>query len=362
MHDSALFIAVLLASAVEAVEATTIVLAAGTARNWRSALYGTGSALLVLAAIIGVAGPAISFLPINDLRLVVGGLLLVFGLQWIRKAILRGSGYKALHDEDAIFRRELAAAKSAGRESHGRVEDWYAFTLSFKGVLLEGLEVVFIVLTFGTIQHNVGLASLAAVIAVVLVAVAGYAVRKPLARVPENTMKFVVGIMLTSFGIFWGAEGAGAVWPGADAALLGVVAVVVVVSLGLVAVLRSLRRRRDGVFVPTAGTASAGQGSEPGPTRAGAVSISPDPPQHSEPAGSGDRPRRSAADRVVAFGAFWYGFVFGDDWQVTVGIILAFALTFWLSTAGMVSWWLTPTVVLLAILPYGLMRAVRKQR
>ena len=362
MHDSALFIAVLLASAVEAVEATTIVLAAGTARDWRSALYGTGSALLVLAAIIGIAGPAISFLPINDLRLVVGGLLLVFGLQWIRKAILRGSGYKALHDEDAIFRRELAAAKSAGRQSRGRVEDWYAFTLSFKGVLLEGLEVVFIVLTFGTIQHNVGLASLAAVIAVVLVAVAGYAVRKPLARVPENTMKFVVGIMLTSFGIFWGAEGAGAVWPGADAALLGVVAVVAVVSLGLVVLLRNHRRRREVVFVPTAGTASAGHGPESGPTRADAVSLSPDPPQHPEPVDSGDRPRRSVADRVVAFGAFWYDFVFGDDWQVTVGIVVALALTGWLSAANVVSWWLMPVVVLLLVLPYSLGRAIRAGR
>ncbi len=362
MHDSALFIAVLLASAVEAVEATTIVLAAGTARDWRSALYGTGSALLVLAAIIGIAGPAISFLPINDLRLVVGGLLLVFGLQWLRKAILRGSGYKALHDEDAIFRRELAAAKSAGRQSRGRVEDWYAFTLSFKGVLLEGLEVVFIVLTFGTIQHNVGLASLAAVIAVVLVAIAGYAVREPLARVPENTMKFVVGIMLTSFGIFWGAEGAGAVWPGADAALLAVVAVVAVVSLGLVAILRNRRRRRDVVSVLTAGTAAAGLSSESGPARADTVSISPDPPQHPEPAGSGDRPRRSAVDRVVAFGAFWYGFVFGDDWQVTVGIVVALALTGWLSAANVVSWWLMPVVVLLLVLPYSLGRAIRAGR
>ncbi len=360
MHDSALFIAVLLASAVEAVEATTIVLAAGTARDWRSALFGTGSALVVLAAIIGLAGPAISFLPINDLRLVVGGLLLVFGLQWIRKAILRGSGYKALHDENAIFRKELAAAKSAGHQSRGGVEDWYAFTLSFKGVLLEGLEVVFIVLTFGTIQHNVGLASLAAVIAVVLVAFAGFAVRKPLARVPENTMKFVVGVMLTSFGIFWGAEGAGAQWPGADAALLVVVGCVALVSLSLIVLLRTLRRRREPLVVPV-DTAAGGRSSEAGSPGVEAEGVSRDASLHSEAAHSGDRPRRSAADRLVAFGAFWYDFIFGDDWQVTVGIVIAFALTFWLSTAGIVSWWLTPTAVLLVLLPYGLMRAVRNR-
>jgi len=153
MSGLALFIAVFLACAVEAVEATTIVLAAGTARDWKSALLGTGGGLGVLIVIIGVFGNSISALPINSLRLFVGGLLLVFGLQWIRKAILRASGYKSLHDEDLIFQEELAAAKAAKAGKRFGVADWYAFTLSFKGVLLEGLEVAFIVLTFGTIQH-----------------------------------------------------------------------------------------------------------------------------------------------------------------------------------------------------------------
>lgn len=238
MTHGALFFAVFLACAVEAVEATTIVLAAGTAREWRSTVIGLLSALIVLGGLIAVLGPAVSSIPLRGLRLVVGALLLVFGLQWLRKAILRASGFKALHNEDQIFADEVAAAESAPRQRRGFVGDWYAFALSFKGVLLEGLEVVFIALTFGTNDHNVGLASIAAVAAVLVVGGAGFAVRAPLARVPENAMKFVVGVMLTSFGVFWGTEGAGATWPGNDAALPVVVAVVVVFAVGQVAMLR----------------------------------------------------------------------------------------------------------------------------
>jgi len=236
----ALFIAVFLACAVEAVEAVTIVLAAGTARDWRSALMGVGAALVTLAVVVGALGPAVSIIPLRGLRLVVGGLLLVFGLQWLRKSILRSSGYKALHDEDLIFRGQVAEAQNAPQQRRRGVSDWYSFTLSFKGVVLEGLEVAFIVLTFGANQHNIALAALAALAAVVVV-VAGVVVRAPLARVPENTMKFVVGVMLTAFGIFWGAEGAGADWPGADAALLVLVPVVAAFALTMVAL---LRRRR----------------------------------------------------------------------------------------------------------------------
>jgi uncharacterized membrane protein len=238
VSGGALFLAVFLACAVEAVEATTIVLAAGTARDWRSAIAGLFSALVTLAVLIAALGPALSAVPLQGLRLVVGGLLLVFGLQWLRKAILRASGHKALHDEDRIYAEELAAAQAAPRERRGRVSDWYAFTLSFKGVVLEGLEVVFIALTFGTNDHNLPLASLAAVAAVIVVAAIGIAVRAPLARVPENSMKFVVGVMLTAFGTFWGAEGADARWPGSDGALPILVAAIAVFALGLVALLR----------------------------------------------------------------------------------------------------------------------------
>lgn len=238
MSGGALFLAVFLACAVEAVEALTIVLAAGTGRDWRSAIIGVVAGVVVLALIVAVLGPAVTAMPLGGLRLVVGGLLLIFGLQWLRKAILRASGLKALHDEDAIYAAELAAAQAAPAGRRGMVADWYSFTLSFKGVVLEGLEVVFIALTFGANQHNIPLAAVAALAAVLVVTIAGIAVRAPLARVPENAMKLVVGIMLISFGIFWGAEGAGAVWPGADAALLVIVPAVAVFALALVAWLR----------------------------------------------------------------------------------------------------------------------------
>jgi len=243
---AALFLAVFLACAVEAVEATTIVLAAGTSRDWRSALQGTGAGLVVLAIVIAALGPAVSAIPLGGLRLVVGAILLVFGLQWLRKAILRASGYKALHDEDEIFRAEVARAQDAAADGRAGVADWYAFTLSFKGVVLEGLEVAFIALTFGSNQHDVPLAAVAAVAAVVVVAGVGVAIRAPLARVPENAMKFVVGVMLTGFGMFWSAEGAHAHWPGSDAALLWLVPAIGVFALALVGL---LRRRHDRVEV-----------------------------------------------------------------------------------------------------------------
>ena len=230
-------VSVFLACAVEAVEALTIVLAVGYTRSWRSSMTGVGVAGLVLAAVTAALGPALTSLPINALRVVVGALLLIFGLQWLRKAILRASGLKALHDEQEAYEQELASARAAGAAERGRL-DAYSFTIAFKGVLLEGLEVVFIVLTFGANQHDVGLAAAAAGLAVLLVLLAGVAVHAPLARVPENTMKFAVGVMLTSFGTFWGAEGAGAHWPGSDAALLAIVPVVLVFSLGLVLALR----------------------------------------------------------------------------------------------------------------------------
>jgi len=235
-----LVLSAFLASAVEMVEALTIVLASALARGWRSSLAGVGAATVALAAITAALGPALTAIPLNALRLAVGALLLVFGLQWLRKAILRASGFKALHDEDAIFARELADADGAERVERAGL-DWYGFVLSFKGVLLEGLEVVFIVLTFGSAQHSIPLAAVGAAGAVVLVAVIGIAVRAPLARVPENLMKFTVGVMLTTFGIFWSTEGAGAHWPGADASILGVLAFVIVVSVALVQLLKRQR-------------------------------------------------------------------------------------------------------------------------
>jgi uncharacterized membrane protein len=222
------------------VEALTIVLGVGVVRGWRSTLIGVGAAVVALAALVAALGPALRLLPIGTLRLVVGSLLLAFGLQWLRKAILRSSGYVALHDEDKAFRREREQAASAGEERRAGL-DWYAFTVAFKGVLLEGLEVVFIVISFGSAQGRLGLAAAGAGAAVVLVVVAGVLARGPLERVPENTIKFAVGLLLSSFGCFWGAEGAGVHWPGDELSLLGVIGFMAALSFLLVRVLRRQR-------------------------------------------------------------------------------------------------------------------------
>jgi uncharacterized membrane protein len=239
-----LALAVFGASAVEAVEALTIVLAAGISRGWRSAIEGTVSAVVVLAVLVAAVGvPLARYVPIDVLRVVVGGLLLVLGLNWLRKAVLRASGHKALHDEDAIFEttvRELSGPSSSAPGPGGaRVRrDATAFAVSFKGVFLEGMEVVLIVLTLGTSARHLGLAAVAAGAAVIAVALAGIVVARQLSEVPENTMKMVVGVMLTSFGVFWVGEGAGIRWPGSDLFLLAMVAIFVTFAVVATAVMR----------------------------------------------------------------------------------------------------------------------------
>jgi uncharacterized membrane protein len=229
-----------LASAVEMVEALTIVLGVGVVRGWRSPLIGVAAATITLAVLVAALGPALRLLPIQTLRFIVGALLLAFGLQWLRKAILRSSGYKPLHDEDEAFRQERDQAAAAGRKQKAGL-DWYSFTVAYKGVLLEGLEVVFIVIAFGSAQGRLGLAAAGAGAALVVVVIAGVLARGPLERVPENRIKFTVGLLLTSFGCFWGAEGAGVSWPGDDLSLLGVIGFVGALSFVLVQV---LSRRR----------------------------------------------------------------------------------------------------------------------
>ena len=232
-----LAVSVFLACAVEAVEALTIVLAMGTTRSWRSTWYGVAAATVALAIVVAIVGPALTALPLGVLRVVVGGLLLVFGLQWLRKAILRASGFKALHDEEATYLEEIEAAKQAGHEVKAGM-DWYAFTVSFKGVLLEGLEVAFIVLTFGSSHGSIPLAAAGAAAGLIVVMIAGAVARHPLSRVPENTMKFSVGIMLTGFGIFWAGEGVHVDWPGGTISLLGILAFLLLLSWGYVTLLR----------------------------------------------------------------------------------------------------------------------------
>ena len=235
MHTFLLFAAAFLACAVEMVEALTIVLAVAVTRGWRSAGWGIAAALGALASIVAALGPALAKLPIDSLRVAVGALLLVLGLQWLRKAILRASGLKALHDEEAIYEAEIALLSAEGKRP---AHDWYAFTVAFKGVFLEGLEVAFIIVTFGGAQHNVGIAVVGASASLVMVLIAGVVVHGPLTRVPENTLKFGVGVMLTSFGMFWSAEGAGVAWPGGDVALVALIGFVAAMSFAFVEILR----------------------------------------------------------------------------------------------------------------------------
>ena len=232
-----------LASAVEVVEAFTIVLAVGITRGWRTALIGAGAASILLVVLVAALGPSLILsIPIEVLQTLVGVLLLMFGLQWLRKAILRRSGWKSMHDEDEIFAKDVAALATAERTC-GLV-DWTGFTLAFKGVFLEGLEVAFIVLTFGTKDDHLALSALGAALACVLVVLAGVLVRRPLSRVPENDLKFAVGLMLAAFGTFWLGEGSGLEWTLGDGMLPVLVALYAVVCWALARWL-TVRRARS---------------------------------------------------------------------------------------------------------------------
>jgi uncharacterized membrane protein len=237
--------AVLLASIVEMVEALTIVMAMGMTRSWRSTLTGVAAALVALTLFTLAAGYALAtWLPEAALQLGIGTLLLIFGLQWLRKAVLRSSGRKALHDEDQIYAKEVEAAKAAGSVQKAGL-DWFSFVVSFKGVFLEGVEVVFIVITFGLSANNMPVAAGAAVIGCLLVLIVGIAVRGPLSRVPENTLKYGVGLLLAAFGTFWSVEGLGILkgdghsleWPGADLAIVALIILWLALSRILVAAL-----------------------------------------------------------------------------------------------------------------------------
>jgi uncharacterized membrane protein len=268
----ALIISVFIASAVEAVEAFTIVLAMGLTRGWKSALTGAAAALIALAAITAVVGVALNhYISQSLLQFIIGALLLIFGLQWLRKAILRSSGLKSIHDEDAIFREEEEAAGRASRETHLGL-DWFGFVVSFKGVLLEGLEVVFIVITFGLHAsakdpYAMVHASAGAVVALIAVVIAGAIAHKPLSAVPENAMKYAVGLLLSTFGIYWSAEGLGFFgpqhrsleWPGDIWALVGLLAAWIIVSRVTVLVLRALVRRTAPVALANPAEATGGK-------------------------------------------------------------------------------------------------------
>jgi uncharacterized membrane protein len=309
-----LALSVLLACAVEAVEALTIVLAVGITRSWSSALYGVGAAVATLAVVVAALGPALTSLPLNVLRVGVGGLLLVFGLQWLRKAILRAGGVLAIHDEQLAYRRETDSARAAG--SMGAGIDNYSLAISFKAVLLEGLEVALIVITFGASQHRVGLAALAAGASIVAVAALGFALRTPLERVPENALKLIVGVSLTAFGTFWGAEGVGAKWPGGEGALPVLIALV----LGSALLIATGLRRR--------------------------------PPAR--------RARSTSAAPLSGRLGSAIGFFIGDDLLVAAGVVTALALTALLASVSP-AWYPMP-IAMLALLWSSVARRVRPPR
>ncbi len=230
------FLAAFLASSVEMVEALTIVLAVGVTRSWRPAFIGMGAGVIALTLVVGALGPSlVIYVPIDGLRVVIGALLLVFGLQWLRKAVLRASGLKAMHDEEQIYEAEVIALRK-----HDVTEafDWTAFTVAFKGVFLEGLEVAFIVLTFGTNDGRFDIPIAGAVSGLILVVGVGILIHQPLKRVPENSIKFAVGLLLSAFGTFWVGEGVGVDWTGSDLAIPVLAIGYAVVAAVLVRLLR----------------------------------------------------------------------------------------------------------------------------
>jgi uncharacterized membrane protein len=250
-----------MASMVEFVEALTIVLAVGIVRGWRSALLGTGAALAVLVALVLLLGPALARIPLPVVQLVVGTLLLMFGLRWLRKAVLRAAGVLALHDEAKAFAEETEALRRLGQAGAGAI-DKVAFATSFKIVMLEGIEVVFIVIAIGAGGPLLMPASVGALLALAVVVVLGLFVHKPLAQVPENALKFGVGVLLSAFGTFWVGEGIGLEWPGSDWAVLALVAVFLGIGLALVPL---CRRLRSAAPVRAKPIAAASNKAEPGP-------------------------------------------------------------------------------------------------
>jgi uncharacterized membrane protein len=229
-----------LSSLVEAVEALTIVLAVASVRGWRPATIGALAGFALLVLIVLALGPLLGRFPLHALQLVIGVLLLLFGMRWLRKAILRAAGVIALHDEAIAFATETEELRDQARQQEARL-DWLAGLASFKAVVLEGLEVVFIVIAVGAGRGLLGPASLGALAACLVVIAVGFVIHRPLERVPENTLKFAVGVMLSAFGVFWTGEGLGVPWPGADLAILGFAALFLMVSLAAVALTRRPR-------------------------------------------------------------------------------------------------------------------------
>jgi uncharacterized membrane protein len=253
IHAWSTIVSAFLASSVEAVEALTVVLAVGVVRGWRSALLGTLAALCLLAALVAIFGRALGQIPVSALQLVVGALLLLFGIRWLRKAMLRSAGVIELHDEAAIYNKEIHALGGGSEAAHANSPaawDPIAIITAFKAVTLEGIEVIVIVIALGAVQGLLIPASVGAIAACPLVVTAGLILHRPLARVPENSLKFAVGILMSAFGLFWFGEGVGLQWPYADAAIPGLMALLAVASWLGVTIARRLREAGRRVTMP----------------------------------------------------------------------------------------------------------------
>jgi uncharacterized membrane protein len=231
-------LAAFLASLVECVEALTVILAVGSVRGWPSALAGCATALATLAAIVAALGPALTRIPLHLIQLIVGAMILLFGMRWLRKAILRAAGLIPLHDEAAAFAKNTAAMRTSAPASALLIPDKLAFAASFHITMLEGAEVVFLVIALGA-GGPLAPAAAGAALAALTVAALGLALHRPLARVPENTLKFIVGVLLSAFGTFWVGEGAAVAWPGSDLAILYLIALWLIVAAEMVAVTRA---------------------------------------------------------------------------------------------------------------------------
>ena len=278
--DLTLISSVFIASAVESVEAVTIVLAAGTARHMRSAIQGALAALLALGLLVAVFGQTLTRIPESVLRFTIGILLLFFGLQWLRKATLRYAGVLALHDEAKIFQEEVEIASRATSRSLVAVKDWFSFTMSFKGVFLEGVEVAFIVISFASLRieknpEALTQASLAAIGAALVAAASGLVIHKPLTKVPENLLKYIVAVMLITFGVFWTLEGIASPWPTSEVDLLIIACIVVVASITMIKIVKRVKpvRVKQEYF-------------------------------------------KSNRNYAGKFFYFWYDFIIGDDWRM----------------------------------------------
>jgi len=306
MNMNILFLSltIFLASAVEVVEMVAIILGVGLTRGWRATIAGVVVALLVLSGVVALLGPALTLLPISVLRASVGILLLLFGSQWLRKGILRINLYgftspmSSEDDDEAVLQN--------GPDGM----DWTAFVLSFKGVFLEGLEVVFIVVTFGTATHLIGLAALSAAAACVVIVALAFLIHSKLRDIPRHIVKYSVGLLLVTFGTFWAAEGLGAVWPGGDLWVLVLLGLYFLFSVACLYLLRCTARQPMQIN----GNAAA---SRPG--------------------------------YVKQFGLFWYQFLIGDDWIGAVVIVLGFTGTYLLVNAGVTAFWLLPVVVMVSL-------------